>query len=134
MTEFKLHPQLAKDCFHVTDLSLCRLLLMNNSHYPWCILVPMRAGLREIYELEESEQQALLNESSRLSLIMMQQFDGEKMNVAALGNMVPQLHVHHIVRKQSDKAWPKPVWGNEPAAPYTEQQARVICEQLRESL
>ncbi|MEQ8953838.1 MAG: HIT domain-containing protein [Gammaproteobacteria bacterium] len=134
MSQFTLHPQLEQDCYVVTDLELCRVLLMNNSHYPWCILVPMRAALREIYELKEAEQCLLIGESSRLSRLMMARFAGEKMNVAALGNMVPQLHVHHIVRRQSDNAWPGPVWGRAPALPYSEQEAGSLCETLRTGL
>ena len=134
MKEFELHPQLARDCIHVTKLDLCQLLLMNNSHYPWCILVPMRADLREIYQLDDSEQQQVLRESSRLSRFMMEHFAGDKMNVAALGNLVPQLHIHHIVRRQTDNAWPAPVWGHEAALPYGADQADAICTSLREAL
>lgn len=111
MSDFKLHPQLEKDCVSLSDLKLSRLLLMNNKDFPWCILVPRINDIREIHELSEADQQTLLMESSELSRVMLQIFKGEKMNIAALGNMVPQLHVHHIVRTGTDKAWPNPVWG-----------------------
>lgn len=122
--------QLARDCFEVKDLELCRLLLMNDSNYPWCILVPRRDSICEIHQLSESDQILLIQESSRLSLAMLKLFPGEKMNVAALGNIVPQLHVHHIVRRTGDKVWPKPVWGQVPAQAYEKEVARRICEQL----
>jgi diadenosine tetraphosphate (Ap4A) HIT family hydrolase len=115
---FELHPQLAADTVWVGDLPLCRLLLMNDRQYPWTILVPRRAGLREIYELHESDQLRFWRESAQLSQILMTAFSGDKLNVAALGNMVPQLHVHHIVRFKDDPAWPAPVWGKHPAQPY----------------
>lgn len=115
---FELHPQLAADTVLVGDLPLCRLLLMNDRQYPWTILVPRRAGLREIYELHESDQLRFWRESAQLSQTLMRVFSGDKLNVAALGNMVPQLHVHHIVRFKDDPAWPAPVWGKHPAQPY----------------
>ena len=130
LSDFKLHPQLARDCIVVSDLNLSRLLLMNNSDYPWCILVPRRAGIREIHELKENDQIALLQESSELAVVMLKLFRGEKMNIAALGNIVPQLHLHHIVRKTSDKAWPKPVWGTAAGPEYASTQIQTLCAQL----
>lgn len=115
---FELHARLAADTRTVGDFALCRLLLMNDSRYPWCILVPRRNGLREIHELGDEEQARFWRESSALGRALMQEFAGEKLNVAALGNVVPQLHVHHIVRHSHDDAWPAPVWGRHPALPY----------------
>jgi diadenosine tetraphosphate (Ap4A) HIT family hydrolase len=115
---FELHPQLAADSVTIGDLPLCRLLLSNDSRYPWTILVPRRAGLREIYELHESDQLRFWRESAQWSRALMSAFKGDKLNVAALGNMVPQLHVHHIVRFKDDAAWPAPVWGKHPPLPY----------------
>jgi diadenosine tetraphosphate (Ap4A) HIT family hydrolase len=106
---FQLHPRLKANCAVVGDLPLCRLLLMDDANYPWCILVPRRNDIREIYELSEADQQQLLRESSTLARVMMELFTAEKMNIAALGNVVPQLHVHHIARYARDAAWPKPV-------------------------
>ena len=131
---FQLHPQLAKDCFVIRDLQLCRVLLMNDKNYPWCILVPMRDAKKDIYELTEAEQIQLLKESSQLSKVMMQIFTGEKMNVAALGNVVPQLHVHHIVRKEGDPCWPKPVWGQVPKVLYGAEEAQTLMDRIRATL
>lgn len=120
MTDFVLHPQLAADCIPIAEAPLSRLLLSKDARYPWFILVPRRADIREIYELSEADQAQLLLESSTLGKAAMQAFAGDKLNVAALGNMVPQLHVHHIVRYKTDAAWPGPVWGQHPAVAYDE--------------
>jgi diadenosine tetraphosphate (Ap4A) HIT family hydrolase len=92
---------------------------MNDCHYPWFILVPARADIREIYQLDADDRQQLLDESCRLSEFLMEAYAGEKLNVAALGNQVPQLHLHHIVRFASDAAWPAPIWGKQPAQAYS---------------
>lgn len=131
MTEFSLHPQLAADCTLAADAPLSQLLLMNDSQYPWFILVPRRAGLREIYELDSADQQQLLAESVALGRAAMQAYGGDKLNVAALGNMVPQLHVHHVVRRVGDPAWPAPVWGRHPPIAYTPQQCGERLAALR---
>ena len=117
---FTLHPRLAADTIVLGDFPLCRLLLMNDAQYPWFILVPRRAGAREIYLLEERDQQQLWRESAQLSRAVMEAYRGEKLNVAALGNVVPQLHLHHIVRHAADPAWPGPVFGRHPPQPYAE--------------
>jgi len=128
---FELHPRLAEDCFVVTDLPLCRLLLMNDSNYPWLILVPRREHIREIFELSDSDQQQLIRESSQVSKVLLSIFAPDKINVAALGNMVPQLHIHHIARYTSDAAWPAPVWGNVTAVAYGQQQADSMIATIR---
>lgn len=128
---FALHPRLAADTIALGDFPLCRLLLMNDAQYPWFVLVPRRAGVREIYELSEDEQQCLLRESAALSRAAMTAFSGEKLNVAALGNLVPQLHVHHVVRYARDAAWPRPVWGLHPARPYGDPERAARCAALR---
>ena len=144
MTEFKLHPQLAQDCLLVKDLKLSRLLLMNNSDFPWCILVPRRPALSEIHELIEADQVQFLHESSSVCRAMQNVFVSEnhggptatngkqtgKMNIASLGNIVPQLHVHHVLRYPHDSAWPKPVWGFAPATPYAVERGHLLCEKL----
>ena len=117
---FTLHPQLAKDCFELAEFPLCKFLLCNDSAYPWFILVPKVDDITDIYQLDWQQQQQLLNESSLLSELVMQVFIGDKMNVAALGNVVEQLHVHHVVRFKNDASWPKPIWGQQPLTPYTE--------------
>ncbi len=124
---FKLNPHLTQDTFVVGDFPLCRLLLMNDTSYPWFILVPRRAEIREIFELEQCDQQQLLKESSQLSQVLDKIFQADKLNIAALGHVVSQLHIHHIVRYQTDQAWPNPVWGLFPAKPYSarEQQETI---------
>ncbi|GAA0686861.1 hypothetical protein GCM10009104_11030 [Marinobacterium maritimum] len=117
--EFELDPRLVTDTIALGDFPLCRLLLMNDSQYPWLILVPRRAGVTELYHLPANEQQQLMHEVSELSETLADLFQARKMNVATLGNMVPQLHIHVIVRQESDPAWPGPVWGKVPAVPYT---------------
>lgn len=115
---FNLHPQLAKDTFLVGEFPLSTCRLMNDCQFPWLILIPRVPGIKELYELSASDQAQFLRESSWLSSQLAKAFQADKMNIAALGNQVPQLHFHHIVRYQNDIAWPNPVWGN-PAIPYT---------------
>jgi diadenosine tetraphosphate (Ap4A) HIT family hydrolase len=115
---FVLHEQLANDTVWLGNFPLSQVLLMNDIQYPWCILVPQRPNIRESYELDPQDQQQLCLESACLSSKLMEIFIGHKMNVAALGNVVPQLHIHHLVRYQHDIAWPKPVWGLFPAKSY----------------
>jgi len=132
--EFTLHPQLAADTVAIGDLPLGRVLLMNDCHYPWCLLVPRRAGTSELYELDADALGQLSLESASLGRIMMAHFRGDKLNVAALGNVVPQLHVHHIVRYRNDPAWPAPVWGRVPTRPYLpadlERERRSLADLL----
>jgi diadenosine tetraphosphate (Ap4A) HIT family hydrolase len=117
---FTLHEQLQKDCTVIGELPLCLLLLMNDANYPWFVLVPRRAGKREWYELAADEQQQLLRETNSLAEYLQQNTGAKKMNIGALGNMVPQLHVHVIARFEHDPAWPAPVWGKVAAKPYDE--------------
>lgn len=131
MTQFSLAGPLQKDTAFVRDLPLCRLLLMNDSRFPWCLLVPRLEGLREIHELAEEDQRQLLVESSRLSRAMLEIFSAGKMNIAALGNIVPQLHVHHVLRRESDSAWPGPVWGHGVAEPYPLERMQQIVAELK---
>ncbi len=115
---FQLHPQLAKDTHAFGCFTLCRLLLMNDSQYPWFILVPERANIRELHELDDSDRRLLWDESAQLLRALTELFKPDKLNIAALGNQVPQLHVHHLVRYTHDPAWPAPVWGRLPPKPY----------------
>lgn len=126
-TPFSLAPELQRDCIELADWPLCKVLLMNDSQYPWFILVPRVAGVKEIIDLSEELQITFLQESGKLSKLLQQVFSPDKLNVAALGNMVPQLHVHHIARFTTDSAWPAPIWGKLPAVPYSDEQ----IEQLR---
>jgi diadenosine tetraphosphate (Ap4A) HIT family hydrolase len=127
---FSLHPQLAQDCITIGQFPLSRLLLMNDCNYPWFLLVPQRENISEIYELTPLDQAQLWQESAELSQALAQQFAADKMNVAALGNVVPQLHVHHIVRYRHDPAWPSPVWGRLPAQPYRDDQLQQLLSSL----
>lgn len=127
---FQLHPQLSNDSYVIADLPLSRLLLCNDSAFPWFILVPRVENIHDIYQLDWQQQQQLLNESSLLSELLMQEFKGDKMNVAALGNVVPQLHLHHIVRYQNDPCWPKPIWGQQALTPYTERELESIKNRI----
>ena len=131
---FTLHPRLAQDTMVIGEMPLCRLLLMNDAQYPWFILVPRRAGIREIYELHETDQAQLWRESGELSRAAMRAFEGYKLNVAALGNVVPQLHLHHIVRYPGDPAWPAPVWGRLTPKPYEPELLRTRIEELKAAL
>lgn len=131
---YELHPQLLKDTLKIGQFELSDVLLMNDDRYPWVILVPRRVNVREIHQLAETEQQQMLKESSFVAIAMTQLFSAHKMNVAALGNMVEQLHLHHVARFTSDAAWPKPVWGIGEATPYSEVAANAMLSQLKRVL
>ena len=131
---FELHPQLQLDCLEIGRFRLCRLLLMNESRYPWLILVPEREGLTEIYQLNEADQILLLQESSLLARGMAEAFAADKLNIAAIGNLVPQLHVHHVVRHRDDPAWPAPVWGRFPPLPYDEVKLTEVVALIKSRL
>ena len=131
---FALHPQLAADCFALGRLGLCRLLLMNDARYPWCVLVPEREDIVEIHQLSGADQHRLIEESSRLAAAMEVAFRPDKLNIAALGNVVPQLHLHHIARFRGDDAWPAPVWGRGTARAYADSHAQQVIDGLRSAL
>lgn len=131
---FELHPRLQQDGINIGRFELCRLLMMNDSHYPWFLLIPEIAGKREIYQLAKPERDLLSEESSYLAENLARLYRADKMNIAAIGNLVPQLHIHHIVRYQTDMAWPAPVWGFAAATPYTEQQIGEQRTRLRSAL
>lgn len=119
---FQLHPRLQQDCIIIGSFELSLLLLMNDNHYPWFILVPQRADLSEIYQLNEPDRQLLQKESCLLAETLATFYLADKINIAAIGNLVPQLHLHHVVRYQTDAAWPAPVWGKFAPLPYTDEQ------------
>lgn len=127
---FTLDPRLQQDTIRLGEFPLSLLLLMNDFTYPWLILVPKRAGIREIYQLAPADQQQLLWESSHLAETLAALFRPDKLNIAALGNVVPQLHLHHVVRFGTDPAWPAPVWGKAPAVPYHPEQVEALCARL----
>jgi diadenosine tetraphosphate (Ap4A) HIT family hydrolase len=127
---FALHPRLAEDTAEVTRLPLCRVLLMKDHRFPWLLLVPEREGVREIAELPPVDRAELIEEIARASDILTRLFQPDKLNVGALGNVVPQLHVHVVARFSTDPAWPGPVWGSGPAVPYAESELAEIRERL----
>jgi diadenosine tetraphosphate (Ap4A) HIT family hydrolase len=129
-----LHPRLQQDCLLLGRFTLCRLLLMLDANYPWFILVPDRENIGEIFQLSGKDQVQLLRESSRLSAVLADRFHADKLNIAALGNVVPQLHVHHVVRYRDDPAWPAPVWGYTPARLYTPDELSTVLDTLRSGL
>lgn len=131
---FILHAQLAADTFVVGELDLCSLRLMNDATYPWLILVPRVAGARELVDLDEQRQNVLMREVTRCSHVLQRLFAPDKLNVAALGNMVPQLHVHLIARHRGDPAWPAPVWGRTPAQAYEAAAGDALLLRLRGEL
>jgi len=108
---FTLHPQLSADTLLLGDWPLCRVLRMNDRAFPWLILVPRVADIREIIDLADADQQRLMGEIARASRALKALLNPDKLNVAALGNAVPQLHVHIIARYRTDPAWPRPIWG-----------------------
>jgi diadenosine tetraphosphate (Ap4A) HIT family hydrolase len=129
-SNFQLHFQLEKDCISLGKFELCQVLLMNDSQFPWFILVPQRAEIREIYELSHEDQIMLISESSYLAENLTTIFAADKLNIAAIGNMVEQLHLHHIVRYKTDKAWAAPIWGKFAATPYSTQQLEDLKARL----
>jgi len=131
---FEVHPQLKKDCVVVGNFPLSLLLLHKDASFPWFILVPMRTGVSEIYQLPEDDRLQLNRESNYLSEQLAKRFNADKMNIAALGNVVPQLHIHHIVRYKTDPVWPNPVWGHGPGKAYDADGLRIIHTKLRQAL
>lgn len=129
-----LHPQLAQDTVELGRFALCRLLLMNDANYPWFILVPDREGITEIHQLNSEERQQLMAESCLVAEAIEQAFSADKINIAALGNLVAQLHIHHVVRYRNDPAWPKPIWGAVAASPYSEGGRSAVIARLKAHL
>lgn len=129
-----LHPQLADDTHPVAHFPLCDLQLMDDANHPWLILVPRVENAVEWIDLDEAQQLELAREISRASRVLQAVFQPHKLNVAALGNMVPQLHVHVIARFHEDIAWPRPVWGMATAQPYSPEELVRRIERLRAAL
>jgi len=127
---FLLDERLSNDSITIGQFPLCRLLLMNDSQYPWFVLVPMRPNKTEIYQLSDKDQNQFWLESRLLSTVLMDIFKGDKLNIAAIGNIVSQLHFHHVVRFKGDACWPKPVWGQLPMQAYQPEQIDDIRQSL----
>ena len=128
---FALHDTLAADTVEVARWPLCRVLLMQDSRYPWLILVPAQPGLTELHDLSASDQSVLMAEITSASEALVTLHAPDKINVGALGNMVPQLHIHVIARFRGDDAWPGPVWGAHPPAPYAPAALETVLSDLR---
>jgi len=131
---WSLHPQLAQDTVPVGDLGLARVLLANDANYPWLILVPRRPNLVELIDLDETAQVQLQGEVAATARALKAITECDKLNIAALGNQVAQLHVHVIARRHSDAAWPKPVWGAAPPAAYSPTDRDGLIGALRRAL
>lgn len=130
MENFILHERLAADTVPVGDLSLCRVLLMRNRLFFWLILVPRRVGAVEIHRLDPADQQQLTREAAAAASVLEMLAQPDKINTGALGNLVPQLHLHIIARRRDDPAWPGPVWGSGHAADYAEGEAERLAGQV----
>jgi diadenosine tetraphosphate (Ap4A) HIT family hydrolase len=131
---FTLHPQLATDTLVVGDFPVCRVLLNKQfSQFPWVILVPKRVAVRDLSDLPEQDFGPVMDEVRYVEHVLREMTGADKMNMAALGNMVPQLHIHVIARFKDDACWPKPVWGNAEPQPY-EDETPELLEKLRELL
>ncbi|APE30565.1 histidine triad protein [Halomonas aestuarii] len=118
MQDFEPDGRLVADTYPVTELPLCQLRLMDDARFPWLVLVPRRQAISEVFELEASAQQQLWREATEVGRALLEVMEGDKLNIASLGNVVAQLHVHVIVRRREDAAWPAPVWGHGRAEPY----------------
>jgi diadenosine tetraphosphate (Ap4A) HIT family hydrolase len=131
---FSLHPQLERDTAAVGDLPLSRVLLMNDANFPWLIVVPRRPGAVELFDLDARERTHLMDELALLAQLLKNLTGCDKINVAAIGNVVPQLHVHVVARRHDDPAWPRPVWGALPARPYGQVERDRLIEALRQKI
>lgn len=131
---FSVEERLIADTRPVTDWPLCRVLLMNDRRFPWLILVPRREYLRDFHDVSAADKPAFLAEIDRAGAALQRATGAHKMNVAALGNLVPQLHVHVIARFESDAAWPRPVWGVGQAEPYGPGEAENFLGRLSREL
>nr|WP_314616345.1 HIT domain-containing protein [uncultured Pseudomonas sp.] len=128
---FLMDSRLQQDSLVLGDFPLCRLLLSKDANYPWFILVPKRPGVSELFDLSQEDQAQLWKETTYLAEALKREFAADKMNVATLGNVVSQMHMHVIVRHQHDAAWPAPVWGKVPALAYAPEQVEAIRARLR---
>ncbi|HEY6755240.1 MAG TPA: HIT family protein [Pseudolabrys sp.] len=132
--DWSLHPQLVQETVPVGDLPLSRVLLANDANYPWLILVPRLPALVELIDLEENAQVQLLGEITATAHALKTATKCDKLNIAALGNQVPQLHVHVIARLRTDAAWPRPVWGIKPPLSYQEDKRAILLSSLQQLL
>jgi diadenosine tetraphosphate (Ap4A) HIT family hydrolase len=131
---WSLHSRLKEDTIDIGDLPLCRVLVIKDAHYPWLLLVPRRHEAVEIIDLDEVEQAQLMAEITRVARALKEITKCDKLNIAALGNLVPQLHVHIIARRSSDVAWPRPVWGVMPPLPHDAEEVQNFISALRRKI
>ena len=134
MDEFKLNFRLLEDSTFVTKLNVSQVRLNHDARFPWLILVPEIAGLKELHEIPEEHQRIVHKEMNFCSAALQKLTSADKMNVAALGNLVSQLHIHVIARKHNDNAWPQPVWSAGEAKPYEEENLAELVNKLRQRL
>lgn len=128
---FEMDSRLQQDSLVLGEFPLCRLLLSKDANYPWFILVPKREGVSELFDMSQEDQAQLWKETTGLAEALKGEFAADKMNVATLGNVVSQMHMHVIVRRHGDAAWPAPVWGRVPAVEYGPGQVDAIRQRLR---
>lgn len=131
---FHLDEQLANDTVVVGDLPLSMVLLMKDSRYPWAILVPRREGLAEFHDMTQADRRELMEEAAAVSAALQKLSGATKMNIATLGNVVRQLHLHVIARREDDDAWPRPIWAIGTPVPYAEDEAEACAAALKTAL
>ena len=131
---WSLHPRLERDTAPVGDLALSRVLAANDANFPWVLLVPRRTGAVEIIDLDETDRAQLMVEIAQVSAALKRLTGCDKLNVAAIGNLVSQLHVHVVARWSGDAAWPGPVWGAMPATPYASGELEAFVAGLRREI
>ena len=131
---FKLNERLANDTVLIRPLTLCQVLCMNNQVWPWLILVPARPDVTELHHLSAPDRALLMEEVVQVSTTLETLFRPDKLNVAAIGNVVPQLHVHVVARRRDDPAWPNPVWGSGIGEPYAPHELDAQVKRLRDAL
>ena len=131
---FQLHERLQADTVLVAEFNLSLVLLNKDANYPWIILVPKRHNIQEIYQLAIEDRQQLLHESCTVAETMTALFNPDKLNIATIGNMVPQLHMHHVARFNNDRAWPGPIWGAQSAASYNKDKLASLVLELQAAL
>lgn len=130
---FVLNPNLEKKIF-LTDLTLCRVLMEDESHYPWLFLVPRRANISRMMDLSSLDQMQLMKELDLVQRVMWEEFHPDQLNVAAIGNKTPQLHIHVIARHMNDPAWPNTVWDHPVRSQYDADQKNIIVQRLKHVL
>ena len=131
---FQLHPRLAADTLPIAKLELCEARLMNDSRFPWVILIPMRDELTELHQLSPAEQQQLMAESTAVAEALIAMDEVTKINLGALGNLVPQFHWHVVGRNPEDPCWPGPVWGCGSTIPYSAKKQAALIAELRQAI